>query len=53
MMYEDAHLESMYEDRFPIEDDPDFNSRDFDMEDEFFDGPIEHPLYDQPGDDWL
>lgn len=40
-MYEDAHLESMYEDRFGIEDDSDFNSRDFDSPDEFFDGECE------------
>lgn len=36
-MYEDAHLESQFEDRFAIEDETDFDARDFDSPDEFFD----------------
>lgn len=35
-MYEDAHLEMMYEDRFP-EDPADFDARDFDSPEVFFD----------------
>lgn len=36
-MYEDAHLESDYEDRFFTEDITDYNERDFDSPEIFFD----------------
>jgi hypothetical protein len=36
-MYEDEHLEMQYEDRFGFEDPADFDHRDFDDEEEFFD----------------
>lgn len=38
MMYEDAHLEMAYETRYEYEDPSDYDFRDFDTEDEFFDG---------------
>jgi hypothetical protein len=36
-MYEDAHLEMAYEDRFRFEDETDWNEQDFDSLEVFFD----------------
>ena len=57
-MYEDDFLEMRFEDLSGYPEDPaDFDARDFDLPDDFFDHDddesIQHPLYDQPGDDWL
>lgn len=46
-MYEDEHLEMAYEDQFGYPEDPaDYDFRDFDTEDEFFDGFDDEPVTD-------